>query len=55
MKKVYTTPGIRIQLIDTEDIMESISIAVFDNGQDDELIKESSEVLSNGASVWDEE
>lgn len=55
MKKVYTTPAIRIQLIDTEDIMESISIAVIDSNQDDEIIKESSEILSNGASVWDEE
>ncbi len=53
MKKVYTTPAIRIQLIDTEDIME-ISIAVIDSVQDEEIIKESSEVLSNGASVWDE-
>ena len=54
MKKVYTTPAIRIQLIDTEDIMDSISIPVIDTGKDDDIITESSEVLSNGASVWDE-
>ncbi len=54
MNKVYVTPAIRIQSIEAEDIMEPVSLIVIDSGKDEEIITESSEVLSNGGSVWDE-
>ena len=53
MKKVYLSPAIRIQAIDAEDIME-VSLPVIDTGKEEDIISESSEILSNGSTVWDE-
>ncbi|MBR5686645.1 MAG: hypothetical protein IKX36_01650 [Prevotella sp.] len=58
MKKSYLIPQIRIQAIDTDDIMEG-SIPIFngENPQTEEsdVITDKSEVLGNGNSVWDVE
>lgn len=58
MKKSYVIPDIRIQSIDTEDIMEN-SLPLF-NGQnpntdETDIITSGSEILGNSGSVWDEE
>ena len=58
MKKSYLIPQIRIQSIDTEDIMEG-SIPIF-NGEnqqttESDVITDKSEILGNTNSVWDEE
>ncbi len=57
MKKTYLIPEIRIQSIDTEDIMEN-SLPIFngDNTKTEEsdVITEKSEILGNSSSVWDE-
>jgi queuine/archaeosine tRNA-ribosyltransferase len=54
MKKIYVIPTIRIQEIDTQDgILETpMSIPVYTN--EDELIEDSSEILVNTHSIWDE-
>lgn len=59
MKRSYLIPQIRIQSIDTEDIMEG-SLPIFneDNPQTDaanDVITDKSEILGNGNSVWDVE
>ena len=52
-KKHYIIPTIRIQEIDSEDIMENpMSIPVYTN--EDELIEDGSEILVNSHSVWEE-
>ena len=55
MKRIYLIPQIRIQAIDTEDIMEG-SLPIFngDNAEND-VITNKSEILGNSNSVWDEE
>lgn len=58
MKRSYLIPQIRIQSIDTEDIMEG-SIPIF-NGEnpqttESDVITDKSEILGNTNSVWDEE
>jgi hypothetical protein len=56
MKKIYLTPAIRIQAIDTQDILDN-SIPIFDanNPKTDPnvTITDGSEVLGNGTSIWD--
>ena len=59
MKRSYLIPQIRIQSIDTEDIMEG-SLPIFneDNPRTDaanDVITDKSEILGNGNSVWDVE
>ena len=59
MKRSYLIPQIRIQSIDTEDIMEG-SLPIFneDNPQTDaanDVITDKSEILGNGNSVWEVE
>ena len=60
MKKIYLTPAIRIQAIDTEDILDNSvgGVPVFDdkNPSSDAsiLITDGTEVLGNKTSVWDE-
>ncbi len=59
MKRIYLIPQIRIQAIDTEDIMEG-SLPIFngDNPRTDaenDVITNKSEILGNSNSVWDEE
>lgn len=58
MKKSYLIPQIRIQSIDTEDIMEG-SLPIFngDNPRTDaenDVITDKSEILGNSNSVWDD-
>lgn len=59
MKKIYQTPDIRIQLIDSEDNILDTSLPLFDEANpktiETETIENSSEVLGNGNSVWDQE
>ncbi len=57
MKKNYLTPEIRIQSIETREFLEdTISLPVYDaNGDTEPLIEESSQVFSNGTSVWDQD
>ena len=58
MKKSYLIPQIRIQSIDTEDIMEG-SIPIFNGANPDteetDVITNKNEILGNTNSVWDEE
>ena len=59
MKKNYLTPAIRIQAIDAGEIMEQVSIPIFDNKNtqtpEGVEITTGTEVLGNGTSIWDEE
>ena len=53
MKRIYIIPTIRIQKIESEDIMENpMSIPIYSN--EDELIEDGSEILVNKHSVWEE-
>ncbi|MBP5385836.1 MAG: hypothetical protein J6Y97_00455 [Prevotella sp.] len=57
MKKIYLTPVIRIQAIDSEDVMANSmegAIPTFDNPvtKDTEL-GTTDPILTNGASIWD--
>ena len=56
MKKIYLTPAIRIQAIDIQDVLDN-SIPIFDakNPKTDATvtIDDGSQVLGNGASIWD--
>lgn len=52
-KKHYIIPTIRIQEIESEDVMENpMSIPVYTN--EDKLIEDGSEILANKHSVWEE-
>lgn len=52
-KKHYIIPTIRIQEIDSEDIMENpMSIPIYSDST--EVIEDGSEILTNKHSVWDE-
>ena len=56
MKRLYLIPQIRIQAIDTEDIMDSGSLPIFnEENQETDVITDKSEILGNSNSVWDEE
>ena len=55
MKKIYLTPDIRIQSIETEDILDA-SIPLYDDADHkDVLIESGDEVLGNSISVWEAE
>ncbi len=60
MKKSYLIPDIRIQAIDTEDLMEEqpLSLPIFNGTNPDypetETITSGEEILGNKSSVWDE-
>lgn len=58
MKKTYLTPVIRIQSIDSEEVLEA-SLPIFDDNNPatvkDDVITDGTEVLGNESSVWDTE
>ena len=58
MKKIYQTPYIKVQSIESEDILdESLPIFNENNSQTDEtedVIKSGDEILGNGNSVWED-
>ena len=58
MKKIYQTPYIKVQPIESEDILdESLPIFNEDNKLTDEtedVIKSGDEILGNGNSVWED-
>lgn len=57
MKKIYLTPAIRIQAIDSEDVMANSmegAIPTFDNpATKDTDLGTTDPILTNGASIWD--
>jgi hypothetical protein len=56
MKRIYLTPAINLQPIDsTEDFLDE-SLPMFDANNDQtpsDLIDESNQILGNGASIWE--
>ena len=53
MKKIYNKPFIKIVNINLENILD-ISIYINNSYNDEYIIKNSSEILVNKNSVWDE-
>ncbi len=58
MKKIYLTPSIKVQPIESEDILDE-SLPIFNeaNPQTDEtedIIKPGDEILGNGNSIWED-
>lgn len=60
MKKTYMIPELRIQSIDSEDILDAsvAALPIYDENnpktEADDLVKSGTEVLGNHNSVWDE-